>query len=89
MGEGHTIAAADLNRDGTDEVIAGDRGKPRSVYIYSAGRAGLWTRTALDDGGIAASACAVVDLNADKRPDVVCIGGTNLKWYENLGTAGR
>lgn len=89
VGEGHTIAAADLNRDGTDEVIAGDRGKPRSVYIYSAGRAGLWTRTALDDGGIAASACAVVDLNGDKRLDVVCIGGTTLKWYENLGTAGR
>lgn len=89
VGEGHTIAAADLNRDGTDEIIAGDRGKPRSVYIYSLGRGGQWTRTSLDDGGMAASACAVVDLNSDKRLDVACIGGANLKWYENLGRAGR
>ncbi len=38
---------------------------------------------------MAASACAVVDLNGDQRPDVACIGGANLKWYENLGPTGR
>jgi hypothetical protein len=34
-----------------------------------------------------AAACAVADLNADGRPDIVCIGSatTNLKWYENAG----
>ena len=89
VGEGHTIAAADLNGDGADEVIAGDRGKPRSVYIYTADAGGKWTRSALDDGGIAASSCAVLDLNGDRLPDVVCIGGASLKWYENLGAGGR
>jgi hypothetical protein len=41
----------------------------------------------VDDGGMAAAACAAVDLNADKRIDLVCIGSAtaNLKWYENLG----
>src|SRR6185369_14118268 len=34
--EGHTIAAVDLNGDGSDEVIAGYRGKGRSVYVYYA-----------------------------------------------------
>ena len=45
----------------------------------------------LDNGGMAAAACAVADLNGDGRPDIVCIGSAtaNLKWYENLGTIQR
>lgn len=89
--EGHTILAADLDGDGKDEVIAGFRGKGRSVLIYSADDAqGVkWSKTVLDDGGIAASACAVADLNQDGKPDIACIGGAtaNLKWYENTGSA--
>jgi hypothetical protein len=36
---------------------------------------------------MAASSCAIADLNADGRPDIVCIGSAtaNLKWYENKG----
>jgi hypothetical protein len=87
--DGHTIAAADLNNDGLDEIVAGYRGAGRSVHIYyAADREGRsWSRTVLDDGGIAAASCAVVDLNADNRPDLACIGSAtaNLKWYENLG----
>ena len=46
-----------------------------------------WTKNPVDSGGIAASSCAVADLNADGRPDIVCIGSAtaNLKWYENKG----
>ena len=87
--DGHAIATADLNGDGVDEIVAGYRGKGRSVYIYYAQdqQADEWKRTVLDDSGIAAAACAVTDLNADERPDIACIGSAtaNLKWYENLG----
>lgn len=84
--DGHTIVTADLNGDGSDEVIAGFRGQGRSVYTYYAS-GGHWSRVPLDSGGMAAAACSVADMNGDKRPDVVCIGSAtaNLKWYENLG----
>lgn len=87
--DGHTIATADLNGDGADEVVAGYRGKGLSVYLYYAQDAGgeRWSRQTLDDGGMGAAACAVADLNGDGRPDITCIGSAtaNLKWYENLG----
>ena len=87
--DGHTIITADLNGDGSDEVIAGYRGKGRSVHIYYAEDAAgeRWNKQTLDDGGIAAAACAAADLNGDGRVDIACIGSasTNLKWYENLG----
>jgi hypothetical protein len=37
---------------------------------------------------MAGAGCAASDLNADKRPDIVCIGTAtqNLKWYENTGS---
>jgi len=86
LADGHTIWTADLNSDGDDEIIAGFRGGKRCVFIYYADGA-RWAKRVLDDGGMAAAACAVGDLNADRRTDVVCIGSAtaNLKWYENLG----
>ena len=84
--DGHTIVTADLNGDGSDEIIAGYRGKGHSVYIYYAAGEN-WKRETLDEGGMGAAACAAADLNGDKRPDIACIGSAtaNLKWYENLG----
>ena len=85
---GHTIATGDFDGDGRDEVIAGDRGDTRSVYLYSAADAHgeRWSRVVVDDGDMAASGCAAEDLNADGRRDIVCIGSAteNLKWYENV-----
>ena len=84
--DGHTLVTADVDGDGTDEIIVGQRGGSRSVWLYSANADGTrWTRMTLDEGGMAAAGCAAVDLNADSRVDVVCIGTAtaNLKWYEN------
>src|SRR5438045_5220189 len=74
--DGHTIVTADLNGDGLDEVIAGYRGKGRSVNVYWAQDAvgGKWTKQVLDNGGIGAAACAVADLNGNGRMDIACIG---------------
>ena len=44
--DGHTIAAADLNGDGADEVVAGYRGTGRSVFLYYAGDGGAkWSKS--------------------------------------------
>ena len=86
--DGHTLLTADFNGDGRDEIIAGYRGEGRSVNIYSFDKSRKkWVKQILDNGGIAAAACAVADLNGDGKIDVACIGSAtmNLKWYENLG----
>jgi hypothetical protein len=83
--DGHALIVADLDGDGNDEIILGQRGGTRSVWIYTAGANGTWTRMTLDDGGMAAAGCTAVDLDGDRRIDLACIGTAtaNLKWYEN------
>jgi hypothetical protein len=82
--DGHTIQTADFEGDGNDEIVAGFRGQPRSVYLYRYDSAAKrWTRRELDKGGMGAAACAIADLNDDGKPDVACIDATRLKWYEN------
>jgi hypothetical protein len=86
--DGHSIVTLDIDGDGRDEVIAGQRGGARSLMLYSASADGAtWSKRVIDEGGIAGAGCAAADLNADKRVDIVCIGTAtaNLKWYENIG----
>jgi len=89
LADGHTVLTADLGGDGNDEVIAGCRGGPHSVYIYSADDSSgqRWTRQTLD-ADMPAASCAVGDLNGDGRVDIACIGSASgkLKWYENRGS---
>jgi hypothetical protein len=90
--DGHTLVTADVDGDGMDEIIVGQRGGTRSVWLYSANAdVTRWTRTTLDEDGMAAAGCAAVDLNADGRVDIACIGTAtaNLKWYENMGSQTR
>ena len=85
--DGHTIVTGDFDRDGVDEIIVGERGGKRSVYLYRLTniRDDVWTKQLLDVGTMAAAGCAVADLNGDGRVDVACIGTAtaNLKWYES------
>jgi hypothetical protein len=86
--DGHAVVTVDIDGDGRDEVVAGQRGGARSLMLYTASADGAsWTKRAIDEGGMAGAGCAAADLNADKRMDIVCIGTAtaNLKWYENVG----
>lgn len=86
IGSGHTIVTADFNGDGRDEIVTGDRGDTRRLYLYATTDAGggAWARRILDED-MSPSGCVVADLNGDARIDLICIGGrtANLKWYEN------
>jgi len=86
--DGHAIVTLDIDGDGRDEVVVGQRGGARSLMLYAAAADGAtWTKRAVDEGGMAGAGCSAADLNADKRVDIVCIGTAtaNLKWYENVG----
>lgn len=86
--DGHAIVALDIDNDGRDELVAGQRGGARSLMLYAASSDGrAWTKRAIDEGGMAGAGCAAADFNADRRVDIVCIGTAtaNVKWYENMG----
>jgi len=81
--EGHTILTADLDGDGSDQIVVGFRGGGGSVRIYTADLKGSWAKSVLDKA-IPANACTVADLSGHHGPDIACIGGSSLKWYEHL-----
>jgi hypothetical protein len=85
--DAHTIVAGDFEGAGQDDIIVGERQGHRSAYLYHLAnlKEDTWAKRLLDDGDMAGAGCAVADMDADGRPDVVCIGTAtaNLKWYEN------
>jgi hypothetical protein len=93
--EGHEVCVGDFNRDGRDDIVAGDRAKGEisSAHVFYAqdDEGAQWHHEVLDPMGMSASGCQVVDINGDGRLDIVMIGGAthNIKWYENLGPGGR
>ncbi|WP_051670378.1 FG-GAP repeat domain-containing protein [Bryobacter aggregatus] len=72
--EGHTVLAADLDGDGNDEVIYGARAGGGAVRMAKFEK-GKWTVQTILDGKIAANSCVAADLDGDKRPELICIGG--------------
>lgn len=90
---GHAVSTADLDGDGSEELIIGvrdDGGKHRrGVRIYRATDdiGAKWSRELLDEGGVAVEDLAVADLDGDGRPDIVAVGRAtkNARIYWNQG----
>jgi hypothetical protein len=85
----HGLATGDLNGDGTDEIVLGNRTGNMSTYVYYAqNEEGTdWRRYDLDTEDMGGTDCNISDLNGDGRNDIVCGGhfSNNIRWYENLG----
>ena len=93
---GHALWCADLDKGGSDWIIAGVRddlsknpGERRGVRIYRCtdGKGEKWERQIVDDGGIACEDLTVADLNGDGKPDIIATGRQtgNVRIYWNEG----
>ena len=95
MKQGHAVWAADLDGDGTDELVIGHREagtgqvKGPGLYVFScddtAGQ--KWTKHVIDNGGVAVEDALVADFNGDGKPDLLAGGRAtqNVKLYLNQG----
>ena len=92
---GHAIGVADMDRDGSDELVIGhsDKGTAEpsgpGVFIYDNldGSGAKWQKHIVDNGGIATEDLVVEDLDGDGWIDIVAGGRAthNVKLYRNLG----
>jgi hypothetical protein len=96
---GHAVWCADLDGDGGDELIIGQRDRSKDpsrkpagpgvfVYVPQPGSPSApltFTRRVIDDGGIGCEDLIAADLNADGRPDILAGGRSthNVKIYWN------
>ncbi len=97
---GHAVWFADLDGDGTDELIIGVRDDPNPkvgdtfkerrggrVYKCTDGKGAKWERHVLDDGGVAVEDLTAADLDGDGKIDIIAVGRQtgNVKIYWNQG----
>ncbi len=93
---GHAVWCADLDGDGSDELIIGVRDDPargdeftdpRGVRVYRSRDATwrAWDRVLVDAGGVAVEDLTAADLDGDGRVDVVAVGRQtgNVRIYWN------
>ena len=94
MKQGHAVWTADLDDDGTDEVLIGHREagtgdvKGPGLYVFSVDESGeRWTKHIIDNGGIAVEDALVADFNGDGKLDLLAGGRAtqNVKLYLNQG----
>ncbi len=94
---GHGVWTADLDGDGDDELVIGQRDKNKTgtpagpgVYLFdpvSDGNSLVFHRQVIDDGGVAVEDIIVEDFNGDGRPDIAAGGRAthNVRIYWNQG----
>jgi len=92
---GHAVWTADLDGDGSDELVIGVRDDldqkdhRRGVRIYKAldEQGAQWGRHILENGGIAVEDLSIGDLDGDGRLDIVAVGRQthNIRIYWNEG----
>jgi len=93
---GHAVWTADLDGDGSDELIIGVRdhlgtepGQRWGVRIYKAtdGKGAKWERQLVDEGGVSVEDLAADDLHGDGKIDIVAVGrfSKNVRLYRNVG----
>lgn len=92
--EGHGVWCADLDGDGTDEMVVGWRGGRGGIRVFKSGTSSAsvsWQKHELDPGGVAVEDLACIDLNGDGRVDIVAVGRSthNVRIYWNEGTPGQ
>lgn len=86
---GHALWMADLDCDGSDEIVFGHSDTPEvfGVTAYRAINADgtQWEKQVIDAGGMATEDLVVADLDGDGRPDIVAGGRAtqNVKIYWN------
>jgi hypothetical protein len=96
MKQGHAVWAADLDGDGSDELVIGHREpgtgliKGPGLYVFSCDdEMGLkWTKQVIDNGGVAVEDALAADFTSDGKLDLLAGGRAtqNLKLYVNQGT---
>ncbi len=97
LSEGHALAAADLLGTGSSQIVAGWRRPNKDgkvgVKIYSKKTAAStdWDNQWIDENGMACEDLQVLDMNGDKRLDIVASGRAthNLKIYWNMTPSAR
>lgn len=82
---GHALLVAAFDGDGRPEIVAAGDGSRANLFYYKMTDATgqNWARTLMDDN-MAASSCALADMDGDGRPDVVCMDNRKpnyIKWY--------